>query len=235
VEEIEVKPFPAKLLGTPAAEEIRYRATYEKKGRARFLGHNDLINAIRRSFRRAGVAVLHSKGFHPKMRMSFLPALPLGMEGLAEALEFRSDRLIEEQAFLAGVNACLPEGVRFLNCRKLCPSDPALNEDATGFIYSLDLSREGVQDALKAASQNHMPPAAGPSSREHALVSMLAEAFPETRGKVAWDEEGNQLFLRVDVSASRCPRPQGMIKQILGLENPVFHMKRTSVQYRSAS
>jgi radical SAM family uncharacterized protein/radical SAM-linked protein len=232
-EQVEVKPSQAGLLGSAAGEEVRYRATYEKIGRARFLGHNDLINTIRRGFRRAGVAVLYSTGFHPKMRMSFLPALPLGMEGLAEALEFKSDRLIEESVFLAHINKSLPEGVHFLSLQRLTPAARALSEDAVGFVYSLDLNRREVKDALEALAKRHTSPASGSSRREHVLVSALGDAPPEANVKVSLDEDGNQIFLRVGVSASKCPRPQETIKRILGLENPVFYMSRRAIQYRS--
>jgi radical SAM family uncharacterized protein/radical SAM-linked protein len=233
-ERLEVLPSSAEILGTPAGEEVRYRATYEKTGRARFLGHNDLINIIRRSFRRAGVAVLHSTGFHPKMRMSFLPALPLGMEGLAEALEFKSDRTVEEEAFLKRINGSLPEGVRFLSLRRLNPADLALSEDVVGFVYSLDLSRNEVKDALQAFNERQESATSSHKRQEQGLASALAGAFLEDQAKVFLDEDRNRMLLQVTVSAARIPKPQEAVSRILGLENPVFFMKRVAVLYRSS-
>ena len=229
----EFKPAPAGMLGSPAGETVRYRATYNKIDRARFLAHNDLINIIRRSFRRGGVSVLHSAGFHPKMRMSFLPALPLGMEGLAEALEFKSDRLIEEGEFLGRVNASLPEGVRFLSLRQLNPGDPALSEDAVGLIYSLDLSRPEVKAALGALGQGRESPASAFDRGEQDMVSALAGAFPQEKPKVYLDEEKKQVFFEVAISAAKCPKPQEAVVHVLGLEHPVFYMKRVAVIPRS--
>jgi radical SAM family uncharacterized protein/radical SAM-linked protein len=233
-ERIEFNPAPAGMLGSPAGEPVRYRASYEKTGRARFLAHNDLINIIRRSFRRARVAVLHSTGFHPKMRMSFLPALPLGMEGLAEALEFHSDRSIEETAFLARLNKSLPEGVRFLSLQKLYPDDPPLSQDAVGFIYSLDLNRPEVKAALEAFTQGRESSVSAVSRQEQDLTSALADAFPQGEASAFWDRDGKKLFLQVDISAAKCPKPQEAVVRVLGLENPVFHMKRTTVLFRSS-
>ena len=232
-ERLEFKPAPAAKLGSPAGGLVRCRASYEKTGRARFLAHNDLINIIRRSFRRAGVSVLHSTGFHPKMRMSFLPALPLGMEGLAEELEFKSDRIIEEGEFLGRVNGSLPEGIRFLSLRQLNPGDPALSEDAVGFIYSLDLSRPEVKAALGALGQGRESPASAFGRGEQDLASALAEAFPQEKPKVYLDEEKKQVFFEVAVSAAKCPKPQDAVVHVLGLEHPVFYMKRVAVIHRS--
>ena len=233
-ERLEVKPSPLEVLGSAAGEEVRYRAIYEKTGRARFLGHNDLVNIIRRSFRRAGVSVLHSAGFHPKMKMSFLPALPLGMEGLAEALEFRSDCSIEEEDFLAQLNACLPEGVRFLSLQRRKPSDRPLSEDVAGFVYSLDLSRAEVQDALGAFAESRTSLDSSPGWRERGLAAVLTEAFSQGQARVSLAEEGNHLLLQVNVSAVAIPKPQAVTGRILGLENPVFYMRRTEVLYRSS-
>jgi len=228
---IEFKPTPADLLGSSAGEEVRYRATYEKIGRARFIAHNDLLNIIRRSFRRAGVAVLHSAGFHPKMRMSFLPALPLGMEGLAEALEFKSDRRFEEEEFLARVNKNVPQGVRFLSLNKMDASAPSLSEATAGFVYSLDLGRPEVKAALETFQERVCSgEAVSPQSPD--LEEALALAFPGQEASVSLDREKNKLFIRFIVSASRSPRAQVAVAGVLSLQNPVFFMSRESVLYK---
>jgi len=230
-EHLEFKPRPADLLGSSAGEEVRYRATYEKIGRARFLAHNDLLNIIRRSFRRAGVAVLHSAGFHPKMRMSFLPALPLGMEGLAEALEFRSGRRFEEEELLARVNQNVPLGVRFLSLAKMDPSAPSLSAATAGFVYSLDLDRPEVKAALETFRAGVCSGEAV-SPKPPDLEEALALAFPGQEASVSLDREKNKLFLRLFVSASRSPRAQEAVARVFGLENPVFFMSRESVIYK---
>lgn len=53
----------------------------------RLIGHRDLVRAIQRMFRRAGLRVAMSQGFHPKPRMSFPSALGVGVVGLDEVLE----------------------------------------------------------------------------------------------------------------------------------------------------
>ncbi|MFC2160822.1 TIGR03960 family B12-binding radical SAM protein, partial [Acidobacteriota bacterium] len=59
-------------LGKETKKSLRYRASYSKLGKAKYLSHNDLSNILQRGFRKAGVGIQYSEGFHPKMIISFL-------------------------------------------------------------------------------------------------------------------------------------------------------------------
>jgi radical SAM-linked protein len=78
---------------TAAAEEFepmvrqRVRIRFCKQGDLRFIGHRDLVRLLERLFRRAGLRLGMSEGFHPKPRMSFPSALAVGIEGLDEVME----------------------------------------------------------------------------------------------------------------------------------------------------
>src|SRR5207244_4290088 len=61
---------------------LRYRLRYTKLGRVVFLGHLDLIRHLPRVFRRAGLEVAYSAGFHPKPELTFAPALGLVVSSL---------------------------------------------------------------------------------------------------------------------------------------------------------
>jgi radical SAM-linked protein len=65
----------------------RVRIRFAKKGDLRFIGHRDLVRLLERLFRRAGLKLGMSQGFHPKPRMSFPSALAVGIEGLDEVME----------------------------------------------------------------------------------------------------------------------------------------------------
>ena len=67
----------------------RYRLRYTKLGRVAFLGHLDLIRHLPRIFRRAGLEIFYSVGFHPKPDLSFGPALGLGIPSLGELLDVK--------------------------------------------------------------------------------------------------------------------------------------------------
>ena len=66
---------------------LRVRIRFSKQGDLRLIGHRDLMRCLERVFRRAGLALGFSQGFHPKPRMTFPLALAVGIEGLDEVME----------------------------------------------------------------------------------------------------------------------------------------------------
>ena len=65
----------------------RVRIHFAKQGDLRLISHRDLMRTWERLFRRAGVALAMTEGFHPKPKMMFPSALAVGIEGLDEVLE----------------------------------------------------------------------------------------------------------------------------------------------------
>jgi radical SAM-linked protein len=68
-----------------------YRIRFAKVGRAAFLGHLDLVRLLARSFRRADLPLAMTRGFSPKPRISFGPALGLGVPSLGELMDVDLD------------------------------------------------------------------------------------------------------------------------------------------------
>jgi radical SAM-linked protein len=60
---------------------------YSRLGEARFLGAKEMATLFARATRRARLPVAYSQGFHPLPRISFGPALPLGIESEEEFLD----------------------------------------------------------------------------------------------------------------------------------------------------
>ena len=65
----------------------RVRIRFGKLGDLRLIGHRDLMRTWERLFRRAGVTLCMTEGFHPKPKMMFPSALAVGIEGTDESLE----------------------------------------------------------------------------------------------------------------------------------------------------
>src|SRR3954466_14771967 len=69
------------------AERTLLRLRYAKEGMAVALSHLETMTALLRAFRRAKLSIPHSQGFHPKPKVSFGPACPVGTESRAEYLD----------------------------------------------------------------------------------------------------------------------------------------------------
>ena len=71
-----------------------YRLKFAKVGRAAFLGHLDLVRLLSRSFRRADLSLATTRGFSPKPRLTFGPALGLGIPSLGELCDVDIDHVV---------------------------------------------------------------------------------------------------------------------------------------------
>ncbi len=114
---------------------------YSKRGDARFFGHLELVNIINRAFRRAGVALAYSKGFHPMPRISFDDPLPMGMEGAREFffISVKSDMVGDE--LVRKTNQELPEGLAISGCEEASPGRTAQGDHVDHYTVTL---KEGV-------------------------------------------------------------------------------------------
>lgn len=70
-----------------APNKNRVRFVYGRSERFRFMGHQDNLRLIERSLRKAKLPIMYSQGFHPTMKLSFGPPLPLGFTSETEILE----------------------------------------------------------------------------------------------------------------------------------------------------
>ena len=101
---------------TAAAKRIRYRLVFSKTGPARFFGHLEMVNLFMRAIRRAGISIVYSGGFHPKAKLRFSDALPLGIESQCEELRMTLTEECDSQDLLDRINAQLPRGLSVHQC-----------------------------------------------------------------------------------------------------------------------
>jgi radical SAM-linked protein len=63
---------------------FRYRVHYSRLGDGRFLGHLEVLQLVFRGLHRTRLPILFSQGFNPSPKVSFSPALPVGVESYIE-------------------------------------------------------------------------------------------------------------------------------------------------------
>jgi radical SAM family uncharacterized protein/radical SAM-linked protein len=118
------RPQPATRISQ--GEGTRFRLRYTKLGRIAYLGHLDLIRHLPRVFRRAGLEVFYSVGFHPKPELAFGPALGLGIPSLGELLDVKLIDRVAPDELVRRLQAVTLDGVDFLGGAALGNNDRAL-------------------------------------------------------------------------------------------------------------
>ena len=92
------------------------RALFEKTGNAAYISHLDLMRLFQRSFKRAGLALTHTKGFNPRPSVSIALPLSLGVESHCELLDFDLEgEQVSCSEIQERLNQTLTEGIRILN------------------------------------------------------------------------------------------------------------------------
>jgi radical SAM family uncharacterized protein/radical SAM-linked protein len=216
------------VLGAPGGAVRRYLVHYRKSGPLRFISHNDLLNLLQRVFLRAGLRVAFSAGFHPKMLMTFAPALPLGMTADREPFEFRSSTILDPGEFVAAMNAKSPEGLVFLDLAALGPDAPPFAASLRTMAYVLDLGADRCRKALeevrraRGLGRSDIETAAGLLDESRPALSPLVE-------EIRIDPGTETLVLRIRWDPQKPVRPQDVVRTVLGVEGAVYALRRTSV------
>ena len=130
-----------------------YRIRFAKVGRAAFLGHLDLVRLLARSFRRADLPLAMTRGFSPKPRISFGPALGLGIPSLGELMDVDLEHVVPgarpweqtgERVELpaddvrARLAAVCPPGIEISDCTIVRLPGHPLGETAVGLGKLID-------------------------------------------------------------------------------------------------
>jgi radical SAM-linked protein len=128
---------------------IRYRASFSKGDKVKYLSHLDLTRALPRAFRRASVRLGYSQGFHPMPLIQYGPALGVGVGGENELLDFDSFDELEEPEFLSRMNASLPEGLRFKSLNRLPAGSKTLIKEVNRAEYEARLDAAEIVAAVQ--------------------------------------------------------------------------------------
>jgi len=126
-------------------EARRTRFVYAKVGPMAFLSHLDLIRALPRSFRRIGVPLYYTSGFHPKPDMMFSPALSLGVASLAEILDVKVTVDIDPEAVAAELTRVSPEGLVFKHGTLLAKEDKGVSHAINRARYAVGIPRRALE------------------------------------------------------------------------------------------
>jgi radical SAM family uncharacterized protein/radical SAM-linked protein len=206
----------------------RYRLRYAKLGRVAYLGHLDLIRHLPRVFRRAGLEVMYSTGFHPKPDFSFGPALGLGIPSLGELLDVKLSAVLDPAEVLARLNAVTLAGIDFLDAALLGPEDRALGRVVARTVFAAALPDAADVQAALALVAGAAPlevirrnDKGGIGRKVDVRRSLLDVARPDARLAARLHETlgwapANVLTFGVAVTTEGSARPIEVLEALLG-------------------
>jgi radical SAM-linked protein len=160
------KKQPERVPAQLPTERTFLRMRYAKEGRATALSHLETMTALLRTFRRAKLGIPHSHGFHPKPKVSFGPACPVGTQSRAEYLDAELFGTLSPDEVARRIRKELPEGFALIECEPLQPKSPALNQSIRGIEYLVELPEDAPDVPERLSSFALLPEASVVRMRE---------------------------------------------------------------------
>ncbi len=138
----------------------RVRLTYKKGAALRYTGHLDLHKVWERTFRRAGLPLAYSQGFHPQPKIQQALPLPLGFTSECEIVDFWMTEVISIDEISAALEPALHPGIAILDLKCIPLADPPLQTTIRSAVFvisfpqseNLDSIHEKVNSILSAPS-----------------------------------------------------------------------------------
>ena len=116
---------------------VKVRVEFSKTGKLRYLSHLEVVSTIFRALRRAEVPLRYSEGFRPSPKVSFGPALGVGIEGESEFFDMEVFPPFDQEAAISTMNLLLPEGIAIKKMTFIGRSLPSLNQFIDCYEYEI--------------------------------------------------------------------------------------------------
>ena len=200
--------------GPPAVQRIRLR--YCKVGPARFIGTRELSTTFLRAARRARLPVAFSQGHHPLPRLSFGPALPVGVSSDDEWVDVELTTPLEPATLAARLGAELPDGLESVEAVEVARTAPSIESEMESVTYTVDLGTLDVPPpALAAAVARFLDAATVPVMKEGKSGTRMIDARHLVRALVVAGT--NRLVVELWVGPDGMLKASALVGALLGL------------------
>jgi radical SAM-linked protein len=206
-------------------------------------GHLDMVRVLPRVFRRAGLSLHYTEGFSPRPMLVFGPALALGMQSVAEYVDFALTEPKPEAALLSALQAASEEGLGFEAVRCLSESEPALSKRiAISYLARLPAApSERYAECLEAFFRAPAFPVQVTRKGKPRSVdakAIVLEAVIKSAGTSAglWDGQPSETVLELRVAeSSGTPslKPAELVKALLAVDVPPTAITRAGCWSRT--
>ncbi len=195
----------------PTSEyKTKYRLTYRKLSRAKHLGHLELAKVLIRAFRRAGLKLAYSGGFHPMPKVSFFAALPVGTESIEELVDIELIEAEDVFSIKEKINHELPHGIDVILVKEISPTTKRGRITENQFLITFNGPEIREKDLRKFVESDHFSVVKTNKKGDHeidarALVSAISLISP------------NKLQLTIKQKDGPGLKPREIVKGIFSL------------------
>jgi radical SAM-linked protein len=203
---------------------LRVRIRFSKQGDLRLIGHRDLMRCFERLFRRAGMALSFSEGFHPKPRVTFPLALAVGIEGLDEVMELELAEEATAEEVLSRLAPHAPPGLVFLKVEVLPQGGKKASVHGVTYDVSVPTS---AQPELNERIERLLAAASWPIERARGRAPIDVRPLLK---ELTYDAGVLQMQLHIDSRGSVGPREVLAALNLADIEHHGARLRRTVVE-----
>jgi radical SAM-linked protein len=190
---------------------MRVRITFSKAEAMQYVGHLDLHRSWERTFRRSGLPLTYSQGFHPQPRLNLACALPLGFTSQCELLDAWLEQDIPVVEIRSSVSGALPPGLEIHDLKNIDLQMLALQTQVISAVYMITFLDDvpGLDDRLqKVIRAEHLPRLR--RNKSYDLRPLIETVIP-----LSQNAEGKDM-LRVQLAArdAATGRPEELLDEL---------------------
>lgn len=131
----------------------RFRVTFRKGERVRYISHLDVLRYWERAIRRAGLPLAYSQGFTPHPKIAFASPLPLGFIGEAEIMDVTLDEVIDNARLRSALAGESTADLTAVEAIEVSTAGPAPQSVLLWADYAVDLNGMDFATADERAGQ----------------------------------------------------------------------------------
>lgn len=198
------------------AGEFRLRIEYAKQGRGAFLSHLEVLHTIERVIRRAGLPYATTQGFHPHMKISFGPALPVGIGSESEFVDVYLYQYLPPAEVLKRLQSMAPELTPIKAVGYRHKSEASLSASIAHFSYRAKVNAPNINVETVMASFEEV------KGREELQVEQKGKTkFYDPKAAIGNDvhvlEVGSDLLIEfsICVTSNGALRAPALISEVL--------------------
>ena len=190
---------------------MRLRITFAKTEEMRYTGHLDLHRTWERTFRRAGLPLAYSQGFHPQPRLNLASALPLGFTSQCEMADVWLEQFVQVQEARAALEKSAPPGIQIQAVEEVEEKAPALQTQVIASEYVITLM--DPKPHLEQRIQELLAEQSLPRDRRGKRYD-LRPLVEELRQLPDDDQQRTRLFLRLSSRPAATGRPEELLSAL---------------------
>lgn len=214
----------------------RLRVTFGRGEATRYIAHLDLMRFWERAFRRAGLPVAVTQGFHPHQRFALAAPLPVGVTGQGELMDVFLEQRLDPETVRKALAAQMVPGVEVLAVHEATLEEPSLQAQMRFAEYLVTMETSLSQEAVAGVIATLLAKGELPwehlrdgQPRRYNLRSQVDALWLEGWGEAS-PEQGRGgravLGMRLQADGGAAGRPE-QVTRALGFEGPPVAILRT--------